>query len=259
MKLVIAFALAAAVAMPASASNWDGTWHGDIASYKPPSKITTRLLFNGRYTSDASVPPRDIVADGKFHPVKNDPYVDEMMVQAVDKATVKQAARKGGKPMSESVFSVDATGKTLTNAYTDMSAPGGTVTGTDKFTRVAAGPPGSHAMSGKWKSAGIVKVSDNALDVVLKDTGKALSLSTPTGISYVAAYGGPAVALKGDPGKVMVAVTRPNANTIVETDSRNGKVIAITTLTLSPDGKTLRFATDDKEYGATSEWTALRK
>ncbi|MBC7504711.1 MAG: hypothetical protein H7267_03150, partial [Sandarakinorhabdus sp.] len=146
MKIALAFAVttvsAIALAAPALASGWDGTWHGDIASYKPPSKIVTRLLKNGHYTSDGSVPPRDIVADGKFHAIKGDPYADEMMVQAVDKATVKQAMRKAGKDVSQSVSTVEASGKTLTMAYTDMTAPGGTVTGTNKSARVTAGPPG---------------------------------------------------------------------------------------------------------------------
>lgn len=257
---IAAVAIAAtSLAIPAIASPWDGTWRADLANYKPPSKIVTRLLANGRYSSTASVPPRDFPADGKFHAVAGDPYADEVMVQAVDKQTVKQATRKGGKEIGHSVMSVDAAGKTLTTAYTDMSAPGGTVTGTNTASRVAAGPPGSHAISGQWKSTGIAKISDNALDVTLKDTGKSLELSTPTGVGYAAAYGGAAVPLKGDPGKVMVTVKRQGANTIVETDSRAGKVINTQTMMLSADGKTLHILIDDKEYGTTSEWTAHKK
>ncbi len=259
MKLLLALVVVAGLASPSLASGWDGTWRGDIASYKPPSKLVTRLLQNGHYSSDASVPPRDLAADGKFHAVKGDPYADEMMVQATDKNTVKQAMRKAGKDSSQSVITVDASGQSMTIAYTDMSAPGGIVTGVNKATRVAPGPAGAHAISGQWRNAGIAKVSENGLDLTLKDSGKALTLSSPTGVGYSANYGGPAVALQGDPGKIMVAVVRKGPNTIVETDSRGGKVINIQTMMLSADGKTLRIAIDDKQYGTTSEWTAHKK
>lgn len=260
MKLLIAVVFAAGVAAPAlAASSFDGTWKGDVASYQPPSKIVHRMLKDGRYKSDASVPAIDIAADGKFHPVKGDPYEDEHMVLIVDKSTIKQEGRKRGKPIASSTMTVSPDGKTMTQNFVNMTAPGGTVTGEITNTRVGAAPTGSHAMSGAWKPAALVKQSENALEVTLKDTGKTLSISSPTGVGYTAAFGGPAVPLAGDPGKVMITVKRRGPNAIVETDSRAGKVISIVTMTLSADGKSLTFATDDKENGTTSQWTTHRK
>ena len=259
MKLLLAFAVAAGLAGPAlAASPFDGTWKNDITAYKPPAKIFHRLLKNGIYKSDSSLPPTDIKADGAFHAVKGDPYIDEKMVKVVDKSTVEQSNKKAGKEVAKSTLTVSPDGKTLTIAYTDMTLPGGTQTGTTTHTRVAAGPAGSHAVSGEWKAAAVTDVSANGLEETLKDNGKTLEVSTPLGISYAPAFGGPAVPIKGDPGKVTAKVARKGPRTIVETDLRGGKVISIATMTVSADGKAMVVDVDDKEIGATSQYT-LRK
>ena len=260
MKLLLAFAVAAGLAGPTlAASPFDGTWKGDIASYKPPAKVIHRSLTGGVYKSDGGVPAIDVRADGRYHAVTGDPYFDERMVKVVDKATVEQSSRKGGKELAKSTMTVSPDGKTLTIVYTDMTAPGGTVNGTNSNTRVAAGPAGSHAISGSWKRAAVVDQSPNGLEITLKDTGKMLDLSSPIGVGYNAAFGGAAVPLKGDPGKVMVKIARKGPRSIAETDLRDGKIISIQTMTVSADGKTMVIATDDKEQGTTSEWTARKQ
>lgn len=260
MKLLLVFAVAAGLAGPAlAASPFDGTWKGDIASYKPPTKVFTRSLMGGVYKSDSNVPPIEIKADGQFHAVKGDPYVDERMVKVVDKSKLEQASKKGGKEIGKSTMSVSADGKTLTISYTDMSLPGGAMTGTNTNTRVAAGPAGSHAISGQWKQAAIVDASANGIEVTFKDTGKTLEMSTPVGVGYTAMFGGPAVPLKGDPGKVTVKVARNGPHAFVETDMRGGKVISVQTNTVSADGKTITIDIADKEQNTTSQWTARKK
>lgn len=258
MKTLI-IVLVLVTAAPVFAAPFDGSWIADPASYKAPDKIVTRLLKDGVYSNPNAAPPIKVAADGKFHAVKNDPYADEIMVAVVDKTTLRQATRKGGKEMGSSVFTVSPDSKTLTIAYTDKSAPGGTSTGSNLWTRVAPAPAGAHAVSGKWKQTGVADMSANALELSLKDSGKALTLSTPTGVTYTATYGGPAVAITGDPGKTMAAVKRAGADKIVETDTRNGKVVNVSTFSISKDGKTLTVDNDDKEYGAKTQWTAHKK
>lgn len=258
MKALV-MALALGLAAPALASPFDGTWVADPASYKAPEKVVTRLLQGGVYSNPDAVPPIKVAADGKFHPTKNDAFADELMVAVVDKNTIRQASRKGGKEVGESTFTVSPDGKTLTIAFTDKSAPSGVTTGKNVWTRVAPAPAGAHAVSGKWKQTGVADMSANALELTLKDSGKALTLSTPTGIGFSAPYGGSAVAITGDTGGTKAAMKRVSADTLVETDTRGGKVVSITTYTLSKDGKSLVVSTDDKEYGATSQWTAHKK
>ncbi len=260
MKLILAFALAAGIAGPAlAASPFDGTWKGDLASYKPPSKVFTRSLVGGVYKSDSSVPPVEIKADGKFHPIKGDPYIDEKMITIVDASTLEQANRKAGKAVAKSTMTVSKDGKTLSIAYTDMTAPGGTLTGTNTETRVAAGPKGSHAISGQWKRGAVTEASANGLEVTMKDTGKTFELSSPTGVGYTATFGGAAVPLKGDPGKVTVKVARAGPRAIVETDMRDGKVISVQKMTVSADGKAVVVDIADKEMGTTSQWTVRKQ
>ena len=57
---------------------------------------------------------------------------------------------------------------------------------------------------------------------------------------------------------VLVAEVRP-LRTIVETTKRDGKIVSITSLTVSADGKTLTAKSEDKERGTTSTWVATKQ
>jgi hypothetical protein len=46
---------------------------------------------------------------------------------------------------------------------------------------------------------------------------------------------------------------------IEETDKRDGKVIGIARMTVSPDGKTMTIAVTDRLYGTTSRFVAEKQ
>jgi hypothetical protein len=58
----------------------------------------------------------------------------------------------------------------------------------------------------------------------------------------------------GDPGITTASLKKIDANNIEETDKRNGKVIFVTRLTVSADGKTLVAVGEDKLRSQTNEW-----
>ena len=64
---------------------------------------------------------------------------------------------------------------------------------------------------------------------------------------------------KGDPGTTSVVLKKVDANTIEETDKRNGKVISVTRMTVAPDGKSLKMETQDKVHNATVSSTAEKQ
>jgi hypothetical protein len=80
-----------------------------------------------------------------------------------------------------------------------------------------------------------------------------------TGDSYTAKFDGKDYPYQGDPGTTSVSLKKIDANTIEETDKRNGKVITVSRMTVAPDGKTMKIAVDDKLNNQTVNWTAEKE
>ena len=53
--------------------------------------------------------------------------------------------------------------------------------------------------------------------------------------------------MQGDPGHTMVTLKRISADTIEETDKRDGKVVGIFRMTVSKDGKSISAVLDNKQ------------
>ena len=81
-------------------------------------------------------------------------------------------------------------------------------------------------------------------------------MSDPTGDSYAARFDGKEYPFKGDPGVTSVSVKKIDETTIEETDQRKGKVIAVSRMTVDPDGKTMKITVEDRLRNATINWTA---
>jgi hypothetical protein len=94
--------------------------------------------------------------------------------------------------------------------------------------------------------------------VTFNVVGNTLHMTTPTGQSYVAVFGGPAVAIMGDPGGTVASVRKSGPATIVETDRRAGKVVSVTTMTVRPDGK-MAFTSIDPLHGTKISYLAVRQ
>src|SRR5438309_12099479 len=102
-------------------------------------------------------------------------------------------------------------------------------------------------------------LSDNGLTVTFKVEGDSLSMTSPTGQSYVAKLDGTEAPYKGDPGTTSVSVKRVGKNTIEETDNRDGKIISVTRMTVAADGKTMTAKVEDKLRGTNSQFTATKQ
>ncbi len=255
--------LAAALLMPGLAmaqSVFDGTWKGDLGSAKFPEKPDEYLLKDGMYHCKTCAPPITVKADGQDQKVTGHPYYDTMSVKVVDDKTIEEVDKKEGKTVATSKMWVSADGNTLTFDFSDSSATNAApVTGKGSETRVTKGPEGSHAISGSWKMAKMESLSENGMTITYKTTGDSITMTTPTGQTYTAKLDGTEAPYKGDPGTTSVSVKKINANTLEETDKRDGKVIAVVKITVSPDGKTIKFAVDDKLHGTHSEFGATKQ
>jgi len=239
---------------------FDGTWKVDMSKVQMPKKPDVLVLKDGMYDCTTCVPPISIKADGQDHPVTGHPYYDAMAVQIVDAHTVKETDKKGGKVVATSTTTVAPDGKSARVEFSDSSnSSGAPVTGSAELKQVAAGPAGSHALSGSWITATMGEMSDNATQITFKEEGGMMSMSSPTGQSYQAKMDGTEAPYKGDPGISTVTVKKAGRNSMVETDKRDGKVIAVLTSTVSADGMTMHVLFDDKLRNRTMSFEAVKQ
>jgi len=118
---------------------------------------------------------------------------------------------------------------------------------------------GANKISGTWKPGKVEDVSANVITITFETTADGLSMSDPIGDSYTAKFDGKDYPYKGDPGITSVSLKKIDANTIEETDKRNGKVTAVVHMTVSADGKTMKFLITDKLRNTTANWTAEKQ
>ena len=255
--------LLAACLLPAGAmaqSAFDGNWKVDLGKLELPKKPDVYVLQNGMYDCRTCAPAYKIKADGSDQKVSGNPYFDMAAVNVVDDHTMMQTSKKGGKVVSTFTFKVAADGKTASFEFDDSSdtnaAP---VTGKGTATRVAAGPAGSHVMSGSWRTTSYEKVSDNGLSFTYKMQGNSLSMTTPTGQSWTAMTDGTEAPYKGDPGITSVSIKVMGKNTLQETDKRDGKTTGVSTATVSADGKSMKIVWRDTLRNTSGTFTAIKQ
>lgn len=254
--LLTAFAAAPALA----AGPFDGTWKTDLSTLQMPQKPDVFSVRNGIYTCDSCVPRVEVPADMASHPVTGHPYYDGIAVRVVDDRTIRIARRLKGKLMSVGEQKVSPDGKTLTFAFRDMGSPTGkAVTGHGVEHRVGPAPAGTHAISGSWKADKVQDVSEAGLTVSYRTAGDTVHMEAQTGESYDARIGGPAVPIQGDPVHTTVAVKRLSANSLQETDMRDGKVVGILTMTVEPGGRAMNVSWDDRVRGTVESYKARKQ
>ncbi|HZD31086.1 MAG TPA: hypothetical protein VE779_05420 [Candidatus Angelobacter sp.] len=258
MKKIL-FLLLLVPALAGAQSPFDGTWKVDMSQAKLPKKPDELLLKDGMYECKTCKPEIKVKSDGQMQKIAVNPYADMYMVTVVDPKTVQKASSKDGKDVTKVTMTVSDDGNTLTTAWTYYGNPtGGPVSGTDTQTRVGKAPAGSHAISGSWRDTKSDVATADALIFSFKSGGDSLSYSTPTGQSYTAPLDGKDAPYVGDPGTTSVSLKRMG-DSIEETDKRDGKVISVAKMTVSPDGKTMTIAVDDKLHGTTATYVAVKQ
>ncbi len=241
-------------------SAFDGTWRLDPSKTQLPKKPDKYLLEKGTYKCESCVPPYEVKADGQDHKVTGHPYFDTMSVRVIDDKTVEFTSKKNGKVVGTQKSSVSGDGNQLTEEFTFIPAASGKEQhGKAIATRVAKGPAGSHVLSGSWREEKLADFSQDAITYTFKTTADGMSMKAGTGESYDAKFDGKDYPVKGDPGLTSVALKKINANTIEETDKRDGKVISVAKLAISPDGKTMKVDVEDKLHGTTATYVATKQ
>ncbi len=257
MKRILLLLFLAPVLAMAQSAPFDGTWKVDMKKAQLPRKPEVFLLQNGMYSCKTCVPPYEVKADGSDQPVTGDPYANTIAVKVIDDHTVEITGKKDGKEMFSAKDVVSSDGNVLTANWTYNGSPqGGPISGKDVLKRVGKGPEGASLISGSWRDEKTEDMPADALTFTFKSNGDEYTYSTPTGQGYTAKLGGGEAPYKGDPGISSVSLKKINDHTIEESDMRDGKVISVARLTVSPDGKKMTIEVTDKLHDTTSRFIA---
>ena len=238
-----------------SQSPFDGTWvidtnkNRNFAAEKPIAfSIADGMFRDG---------DRVVKADGKDQKVPATGYWDTVSVRIVDDHTVEVTYKKARKPMFTDTDTVSPDGETLTQVVKDTTEAEA-VTYQSVFKRIAPAPPGAHVLSGSWQ---IFKQSRSANSTIItyKCTSQGFSAETPLGEKFDAKFDGKFYLMEDDPGRTMVAVKRVNLNTVEMTNQRDGKIVFVVRLEVTPDGKAIHASSESKEGGSIKTWELHKK
>lgn len=257
--LLALLALATPVSRASAQAAFNGTWKTDLSQSKYPTAPDVFILQGARYRCPTCTPPIDVKADGTDQPVAGHPHYNTMRVEAVDDRTVMVTEKMNGQTVQTLRTVVSANGDTAYWTYGSNLASDHPVTGKGEDLREGPRPPGSHAMSGAWRTIKMEGVSATGLLTTYTVEGRRVTMTTPTGKSYAATLDGPEVAYTGDPDITGVSVKLIDPRTIEQTNTRNGHIVSVATLTVSPDGRTMRSVTVDKPGGTTTDEIADRQ
>ncbi|MGA7928869.1 MAG: hypothetical protein WCA20_23090 [Candidatus Sulfotelmatobacter sp.] len=240
-SLALALFLVLVLLVPVSLfaqSPFDGTWHTNMDQSKISPKPIVVSLKNAMYDCSSCNPQIHVKADGQDQSVTGQSY-DTISVREIDSKAIEVKTKKNGKPVSEQTRTVSDDGKTFTLKSTSYR-PGNdqTVTAEVTYTRIGKAPAGANGTSGSWR-VNKVNVSENGVTTTYKSDGDDLTMSTPAGEGYTAKLDGKDYPYKGTFSYDAVSLKRINDRTIEETDKLNGKVMQVSKMTVSSDGKTI--------------------
>jgi hypothetical protein len=237
----------------------DGTWKIDLNKAQMDSKPRVLQLKDGMYACLTCDAKTQIKADGQPHPVTGSPYADSEKVSVIDPNKVEVVGLKDGQVRFRVGLNVSSDGKTMTRQYEERPAGSDQmVKTTATFSRVGEPETGSHAVSGSWKLDKLESASESWLTFTFASTGDGLNYKASTGETYHAKFDGKDYPYQNDPGTTSVVVKKIDANTYEETDKRNGEVISVARMSISPDGKSMTLVTQDKKRGMTDTFVAER-
>jgi|SRR5579871_730254 len=257
MRLLV-FLLAAVSAF--AASPFDGTWKADLNSAEFPQRPDKVEIANGIYSCFSCSPPFKIKADGTDQKVTGTPVYDTMNVKVIDAHSASMTIKKDGKILGAQTVTVDETGNRSIRKIVQYPPNSKTpVDVTVVQVRVEKGAPGSHLLSGAWRTEKEQDVTAAALTTTYKVTTDEVSVTNGGGVSYTAKFDGKDYPLKGDLASDTVAVKRVDANTIEETTKKAGKVVVISRLTVSADGRLITVVSEDKLGGGTTKFMMMKQ
>jgi hypothetical protein len=257
MNKLLVLSLFAASLLSAQ-TRFDGTWEIKMDTIQFSSVPEEYLLDNGVYRCLSCVPTVDVEADGSDQKVTGYANFDTLAVRVLDANSVEFTQKKAGKIIFVATETVSPDGNTMKEEFTNTieTQP---VSGKANFARVSKGPPGAHALSGSWSMQTVKNDSREGPLSTYHSTKDGMTWSDRNSQSYDAKFDGKDYPLQGDPGHTTVSLKRIADNTIEQTEKQEGKIVRISRMTVSKDGKSMKVESVDKQRGGTMTYTAEKR
>lgn len=236
--VIAVIAVAVIPAVGAAQSVFDGTWKTEVNSIDFSAKPSVYVFRDGTYECKTCATKILVKTDGRDQKIEGNPYNDTLAVKLIDTHHVEMVGKKDGKVVARTKIAISTDGNSMVREYTNNSTVNNEVVkGTTSYARVAYDKTAPNLMSGSWKAMKADKRSDNSLLVSYRIEGDAVTMSTPTGESYLAKTNGTEAPFKGDPGITHVALKLVKKNMLEETFKRDGKVVSTTRTEIDAGGK----------------------
>lgn len=237
--------------MALAQSAFDGTWIID-PNAQLPQKPVVYSIAKGMFRCSGCIANGEIKADGYDHKVEETSYWDTISVRIVDVYTVEITAKKDRKTMFTEVDTVSSDGRVLTQVMNDTTE-GKPITVETLCNRVDAPQSDAHVLSGSWQAYKINR-SKNGATIKYKCTTDGFSAETPLGERFDAKFDGRDYPMEGDPGHTMVSARLLSPSAVEITSKRNGEVVGILHLSVTPEGKSIHVVFENKESNTKSTY-----
>jgi hypothetical protein len=217
------------------------------------------LVRDGSYTCTSCEPPRTYLADGQPYPVPAEPGLTSEAVTITGPRTI--VTHIVSPPLDRvTTMTVAPDDQTATYVSIDHRPGIAAALRTEYLARrTAPAPVGAHPVSGTWQGVRYVEVPALVRTTTLRLTGDQFSYSTPLGTSFTALLGGDFVPVRTAQGTgVTASVRRTGELQIEELVKRDGKLIAVRTFTVTPNGDAMEIATTDPLKRLTFRATSRR-
>jgi hypothetical protein len=256
-NVLFALALAACPWIASAQTGIDGLWKTDPKTVTGASKLSRYVVKGGEYRCDSCAPKIRIKANGSPQPVPGHPYLDSVAARIVDEHTIEITSKKDDLSTT-GVMTISPDGKSMVREIDSLEANGTTSHTTETLLRVGArAPKGAHPVTGAWKFATLVKMSDETL--TFKSAAGTLSMNASDGSGYDAPLDGTKAPMRNSPGVDTVTVTMHGADTYEETSYSGDRPIWVNTMVIAEDGQAIKVTWEDKLRGEKGSYTMVRQ
>jgi len=241
-------------------SPFDGTWKIDLSKTKQPTRPDVYLLQDGQFQCLTCDPAIDVKADGSDQSITGEECYNTVRIRVLSDQTIEEIDKRNGKTMRTLRIEVSPSNKEATFKLTDMCNQKAVPVRVRWLAqRVAPAPAGAHVVSGSWRTTKQESASENALLVTLKLENNSFTFLDPTGQGYSANLDGTQAPFTGGSGKTTVSVKRLGANSVEETDFKDGKAFRITVFTVAVDGETMAATITDLPQENTIQFFLIKR
>jgi hypothetical protein len=248
MRRVLGLMLALLPVAVFAQTAFDGTWKVEETKWQLDHSPILVEIKDGIFQCLTCTPAINIRADGTDQRVADDPAADTDAVTVVNANTVELVEKKDGEVTYHWISTLSDDGNTMERKV-ERSFSGSNSTYTVTLSRNAGAPAGAHALSGSWLPE-TIKTSDPLTRTFVSING-GLRYTGSDGEAYDASFNGKDYPVHGRGTKIAtVSLKKIDAHTLEETYKRSdGKVVWVSRLSVSPDGKTLTQVSQDKLAG----------